>query len=421
MPAWLPATTAFAQTVPEVTGVRFGTNGDKTRVVVDIKPLVEVTSRVTVSPPRLVIDLPTVKWNLRRSADSKPRGFAKSLRYGQISDERSRLVIDLATVASIVSRQYLPGGQNGLEHARIVVDLGPAAHNELPKPPPKPPIRAETPPVQSPAKLPEPQVRLEVPPPVEITAPESAFVPVPRSKPPYMTAEQAQSLPVIAIDAGHGGIDPGAIAHNGTYEKTITLAMARELADLLEQTGRYRPFLVRDNDDFIKLRNRIDRARGAGADVFISIHADSIGNRKFSGASVYTLSENASDKEAGKLAAKENKADIIGGTDLSRADDVLASILIDLSQRSTNNESIKLADLLVDDIGEVTKLVRNTRRYAGFAVLKAPDMPSVLVELGYLSNASDAQRLAQKPHRLELAKAMLRSLDKYFQSRKSDG
>lgn len=400
-----------------VSTVRFGAEGERTRIVIDIDALVEVVARTVASPPRLIVDMPAVEWSLQDHPQSRPRGFATGLRFGQINAERSRLVIDMATEVEISAQQMIPAGRNGLDYARIVIDVIPAT---TPQSAPAPAVSQTTPTIPPATTPPNPRVAAPLPSPPRPTAQAPSRAQAQRASetpPPSSSARR----PVIAIDAGHGGIDPGAVASDGTLEKNITLAMSRELAQLLDESGRYEAFLVRDDDVFIKLRNRIAKARTANADVFISVHADSIGDADLRGASVYTLSETASDREAGSLAAKENKADIIGGTDLTRADEVLASILIDLSQRSTNNESIKLADLLVGEIGEVTKLVKNTRRYAGFAVLKAPDMPSVLLELGYLSNRSDAQRLLQSSHRAELGRAIVEALDSYFQTLNGDG
>ncbi len=220
--------------------------------------------------------------------------------------------------------------------------------------------------------------------------------------------------PVIVLDPGHGGIDPGGIGVGGVEEKTITLPMALELRRLLEAEGRYRVILTRDDDTYLPLRDRIKVAHDAGADLFVSLHADISSDPRQAGASVYTLSETASDKEAARLAASENKADILAGADLSNQDPVVASILIDLAQRDTSNHSITFADLLVDQLGEVTRLVRHTRRFAGFVVLKSPETPSVLIELGYVSNRLDARRLAQPGYRAQLAAAIVDAIDRYF-------
>ena len=172
--------------------------------------------------------------------------------------------------------------------------------------------------------------------------------------------------------------------------------------------------LTRDGDVFIRLRDRIARARELGGQVFISLHADSLRVAEQRGASVYTLSQTASDEEAARLAAKENKADILAAADLSQHDPTVATILIDLAQRDTNNKSIAFADLLAEELAGVTPLVRRHRRFAGFAVLKSPDMPSVLLELGYLSNPDDARNLARPNYRAKLGQAIVRSLDRHF-------
>jgi N-acetylmuramoyl-L-alanine amidase len=190
--------------------------------------------------------------------------------------------------------------------------------------------------------------------------------------------------------------------------------MARELETLIERSGRYRVVLTREGDEFIPLRDRIDKARRLGGDVFISLHADSLRLADMRGASIYTLSEKASDEEAAKFAAQENKADILVDADLSQHDAMVATILIDLAQRDTNNRSIALADALAEELSQVTSMVKRHRRFAGFAVLKSPEVPSVLLELGYLSNPDDARNLAQPDYRAKLGQAIVRSLDRYF-------
>jgi N-acetylmuramoyl-L-alanine amidase len=222
------------------------------------------------------------------------------------------------------------------------------------------------------------------------------------------------NLPLIYIDPGHGGPDPGTIGHNGTYEKNVTLAVARELQRQLLATGRYRVKLTRGGDQYVPLRSRFEMAREDRADIFISLHADSsfVGDPR--GASVYTLSETSSDAEAAALATKENKADLIDGVDLTKQNAVVTSILIDLTQRETKNMSAHLAELMVDQLGKTTLLLPNTHRFAGFAVLKAPDIPSILIEMGYLSNVQDEALLLSAEHQANLAGAMLRAIDGYF-------
>jgi N-acetylmuramoyl-L-alanine amidase len=246
----------------------------------------------------------------------------------------------------------------------------------------------------------------------------------PKAEPPARTAvivppprPAAAARKVVVIDPGHGGIDPGAVGRRKVYEKFVTLAMAQQLQKELTRRGRYRVVLTRDKDTFVRLRERVGIARAAGADLFISLHADSIANRKVRGAAVYTLSETASDKEAADLAAKENKADLIAGMNLTGESTEVTNILIDLAQRETMNHSAAFARVLVDDMAHLTKFVRKSHRFAGFAVLKAPDVPSVLVEMGYLSNSADEARLLKPSYRAELAKALAEAVDAYFERR----
>jgi N-acetylmuramoyl-L-alanine amidase len=192
------------------------------------------------------------------------------------------------------------------------------------------------------------------------------------------------------------------------------LAQARELKRRLEATGRFRVVLTRSRDVFVRLRKRIAIARDAGADLFISLHADTIANPKVRGGSIYTLSERASDKEAAALAARENKADVIAGVHLSGQNREVVSILIDLAQRSSMNESAIFAKILTAKLSVTMRLLRRTHRFAGFAVLKAPDIPSVLVELGYLSNPVDERNLRRFKHRARIAQAFVRAIDGYF-------
>ena len=224
----------------------------------------------------------------------------------------------------------------------------------------------------------------------------------------------AAALPLIYIDPGHGGPDPGTIGTTGTYEKDVTLAMAKELQRQLLASGRYRVKMTRDTDKFVALRPRFEMARRDHADMFISLHADANPFFAARGATVYTLSETASNSEAEALAAKENKADLIDGVDLSQQNNTVTSILIDLAQRETKNRSAAFAELLVHDMSQVTLMLRNSHRFAGFAVLKAPDIPSVLIELGYLSDAQDEALLISPLHRTKLAGAMLHAIDGYY-------
>ena len=243
----------------------------------------------------------------------------------------------------------------------------------------------------------------------------SAPLPAPQPMEPIAPREiPADGKPVVVIDPGHGGVDPGAIGVSGIYEKYITLAVARELKAQLEKNGRYKVHLTRDRDIFIRLRDRIAIARQYNADLFISLHADTVSNAQMRGLSVYTLSQNASDSEAQALADKENKADLIAGIDLSHESADVANILIDLAQRETMNRSAGFAGGVVEEVGRDVTLLGNTHRFAGFAVLKAPDVPSVLIEAGYLSNEVEERALRQPEYRAKLAKGIARAVDRFF-------
>jgi N-acetylmuramoyl-L-alanine amidase len=393
----------LGQVPAEVSGLRFGIDGQRTRVVLDLdRPLAYEIGEQS-APARLTVDLEEVRWQVRASPDLRPRGLVRAHRYGLLRPGRSRLVVDMARPFRIVGTVLLPPSQDSRFH-RLVVDLVPTGAER------DPPSAARA---QSPVPVRRPAGLAAVEPGGE--AVNGRVLPVPKPMP----APAAERPPVIVIDPGHGGVDPGAIAVDGAYEKDIVLEMARELRRLIERSGKYRVALTRDSDVFIRLRDRIAKARELGGQVFVSLHADSLRVAEQRGASVYTLSQNASDEEAARLASQENRADILTGPDLSQHDAAVATILIDLAQRDTSNKSIAFADLLAEELASVTPLVRKHRRFAGFAVLKSPDMPSVLLELGYLSNPVDARNLAQPDYRAKLAQAVVRALDRFYAAPRS--
>jgi len=229
-----------------------------------------------------------------------------------------------------------------------------------------------------------------------------------------INSKKSDVLPLVVIDAGHGGVDPGTIGANGTQEKDLVLEYAKALKVSLLKTSKYRVRLTRDDDRFIMLRERVAIARKAGASLFVSIHADSADEEAARGLSVYTVSEKASDKEAEALAARENKSDIIGSMDLSGERPDVADILISLAQRETKNNSALFADLLVLVLGDRVRLLPNTHRFAGFAVLKAPDIPSVLVEVGFLSHPEEEKVLKSKSYREKVVSGIAAGIDSYF-------
>jgi N-acetylmuramoyl-L-alanine amidase len=376
----------------KVLGARLGVYPDYTRFVIDLDQDVDFTYFLLPDPYRIIIDMPEIDWNAPPGKVTSGGGLISGLRYGLFKPGTFRVVLDVAE-PSLVSKIFsLPPG--GGKPNRLVVDLKPTGREAF------------------------------------LTASRQSMEAYSaRSRNDTSATEQSVDVavqsgrggdekPLIAIDAGHGGVDPGAIGVGNVYEKDLTLAAARQLAETLTASGRYRVLLTRDKDVFLKLRQRVDIARKAGADLFISLHADSIANPKHRGGSVYTLSENASDKEAAALASKENKADVIAGIDLSDENTLVQSILIDLAQRETMNLSATLAANMVSQLAQSIELQRRTHRFAGFAVLKAPDIPSALFEMGYLSNATDAKLLQSPAHRKKIADAVMRAIDIYFEKHK---
>jgi N-acetylmuramoyl-L-alanine amidase len=235
---------------------------------------------------------------------------------------------------------------------------------------------------------------------------------------PKIIGPDDQSLPLVVLDPGHGGHDPGAVSpHNGAREKDVTLAIARAIRSELLKTGRVRVALTREIDQFLVLQDRYGVARRMNADLFISIHADSAENPNASGGTVYTLSEVASDREAQRLAARENKSDIINGVNLGGADANVSSILIDLTQRETMNVSAGFAKLLLREATPNMRIRTNSHRFASFIVLKAPDTPSVLFETGYLSNENDVEFLASETGQQKVARSVASAIQVHFARR----
>lgn len=234
----------------------------------------------------------------------------------------------------------------------------------------------------------------------------------PRRRRPYPARRPPGRI--VAIDPGHGGVDPGAISPHGLYEKTITLATARELAHLLEASGRYRPLLTRRRDVFVPLRERVARARAGRAELFLSIHADALPNAALRGLSVYTLSAQASDREAADLARRENRDHLVGGLRLSRQPREIAAILFDLVRRETARDSARLSQAVVAELGRAVPLLERPQRSAAFVVLTAPDIPSALVELGCLSNPREERLLRTHAYQRVLAQGLVRAIDDYF-------
>lgn len=371
---------------PTVKALSVVDQADKTRVVLELDAEVSVKTFLLADPYRVVVDLPEVAFKL--PAHPAPRsGLVDTVRWGRFKPGTSRLVLVLGAPARVSGAFVLP--PRGEARHRLVIELTPTSREAF--------LREVKPggaPAKSEPPAPAPSAKGKA-------APPAKAVPPPKK--------------VIALDAGHGGVDPGAISVSGVHEKHITLAMARELKTALDATGRYKAVLIREGDVFLPLRERIAIARAANADLFLSLHADAMQSRAVRGASIYTLSEKSSDKEAEALAERENKADIIGGLDLSKESREVTTILIDLAQRETMNQSAKFANAVVRELdrGDV-RLLEKPHRFAGFAVLKAPDVPSVLIELGYLSNPQDEKQLLDKRHRAKVATGLVRAIDGFF-------
>src|SRR3954447_15893470 len=223
-----------------------------------------------------------------------------------------------------------------------------------------------------------------------------------------------RKLRTIALDAGHGGVDPGAISPRGVNEKTVTLTMTRELERQLKASGRYRVVLTRQRDMLVPLRERVARARRHRAELLLSIHADALPEAGIRGLSVYTLSEKASDRETALLASRENRDDFVRGLKLSKQPPIIGAILLDLARQETNNRSLALAHAIVAEVGREVRLLPKPHRAAGFVVLTAPDIPSALVEIGCLSNPDEEQKLPNPAHQRRLAQALVRAIDDYF-------
>lgn len=382
-----------------VLDARIGVHPDKTRFVLELSQ--EVPFRVTAlaDPYRVVVDLPELAWP-GGAVPVPGKGLVVSYRYGLFEPGNLRIVFDTSGPVRVRESFMLPP-QDGRQ-PRLVLDLERVDRREF--------DRAYAASVLTPGGA-EPTPVPARPPVLPVAA--TMVVPIPPPLPPRPTP--APEKPVVVIDPGHGGVDPGAVGVGDVYEKTITLAAARELRRHLESTGRYRVVLTRDKDIFVRLRDRVAIARDAGADLFISLHADSIGSTAIRGLSVYTLSDQASDREAEMLAAKENRADAIAGMNLATENDQVASILINLAQRDTMNHSKRFANTALEHLRrEVRILPSKPHRQAGFAVLTAPDVPSVLVEMGYLSSPADANLLNSQAHRERLARSLTRGIDAYF-------
>ncbi len=424
------APAASDDTKASAVAARVGGDMKRTRFVTDFSRSVDYTVKVLSNPFRVIVDLPEVNFNFPPGLGRKGQGLVKAYRYGQFGEGKSRIVLDVSAPV-LVSKSFVIKARDD-QPARLVIDLTRTDMATFAQSREKN-VRKETPTtsrteeitallqrmVDAPAQPPQAPVRPLVRPKPK---PDKHVARLTPSRPANSTPQPVKPKPkkkgpgkaVIIIDPGHGGVDPGAISKRGTAEKSVTLAFSRALRDALVASGRYKVHMTRDSDRFIRLRDRVRIARNKNADLFISIHADSIRRGRARGATVYTLSEKASDKEAAALASKENRADLIAGVALEKESTAVKGILIDLAQRETKNHSVSFAKQLLRRVRAVTRVRTRPHRQAGFAVLTAPDVPSILIELGYLSNRHDETNLRSKKWRKKVAAAVKKSIDRYF-------
>ncbi len=358
-----------AETVT-VSGARIGGDSEQTRFVLDIDRKVPVEISQNGDFTQVKIFLPPATFDLPPGAGAITRGLVKGFRYGASSDGRTQVVIDLTTAARLSATEFIDN--KGRRPARLVLDLKPGG-----TPDPGRELRAE---VAQPTVLPR----------------------------------QPQAQKVIVLDPGHGGIDPGASSRNKTREKDVVFAFAKTLEKQPLASGHFKVVLTRNSDIFLTLPDRVKIAREAKADMFIALHADINRGKTTRGLTFYTLSEKASDAEAEAFANKENRADDIAGLELPPETNAVADILFDLVQRESKSQAGLFAIGAVAELSKVTELTGQPVRSAGFVVLKAPDVPSVLVELGYLSSGADEKLLLDENWRSKTAAAMTRAINTYF-------
>jgi N-acetylmuramoyl-L-alanine amidase len=382
---WLsgPGAASAADSFPEATDVRLGGGEADTRFVMDLTRKIELHAFTLADPYRVVVDIPQVTFKLAPKAGQSGRGLVKAFRFGLMMEGGSRIVLDV-TKPVRVDKAYVMDAAAG-DPARLVLDLVPTDRQSF----------------------------------LHEIATEDRLLaaqPAPPQPPP---AKNADPRPLVVLDPGHGGIDTGTIAPGGQMEKDIVLDFAKRLRERIERSGKFRVLMTRNDDTYVPLNERVHIARNAGASLFVSIHADSLPRKEGTaqGATVYTLSNKASDAQAAELADKENGADVIAGVDLKSEPNDVAGILIDLAQRETKSFSMQFARDVVSDMKAVARLHKAPIKAAGFRVLKAPDVPSVLVELGYVSNREDLRSLMSDTWRDRTADSIAKAVDTYLSTR----
>ena len=377
------AATKPSEEPPIATDARLAGDDKQTRLVLDLSRKIDLRAFTLADPYRVVIDIPQVTFRLPARTGEHGRGLVKMFRYGLVMPGGSRVVMDTTGPVRVL-RAFVLDPTDG-QPARLVVDLAPVDRDTF--------LRAVD---------------------VDNRMPRAAEVPPARSDP-----RRADPRPLIVLDPGHGGIDSGTHAPSGETEKNLVLEFVTTLRDKLEKTGKFRVAMTRSDDTFVELAERVRFARLRQAQLFISIHCDALarGDGDAEGASVYTLSDQASDAEAQRLADAENRADFIAGVNLSEEPSEVADILIDLAQRETKSFSTHFARAAVNELHTAARLHKHPLKSAGFRVLKSPDVPSVLIELGYVSNAGDLKQMTSEAWRSRTGDALVRAVQSYFAAR----
>jgi N-acetylmuramoyl-L-alanine amidase len=381
-----------ATNFPVVSDVRVAGDDKQTRFILDLDKKFPLRAFALADPYRVVIDLPQVNFRLPAGSGGNGRGLIKAFRYGLVMPGGSRIVLDLAGPAKI-EKAYVLDAANG-QPPRMVIELEAVDRTAF---------------VQALGADSRPDLR-----------PAVGVIEAVAVAPRTVEAARTDARPVVVIDPGHGGIDNGTqAASTGVLEKSLVLDFALALRDRIEKAGKYRAVMTRTDDTFIPLADRVKIARAQSAALFVSIHADALprGEGDAQGATIYTLSDKASDAEAERLAEKENKADAIGGVNLTEEPTDVADILIDLAQRETKTFSNRFARLLMGEMKSTARLHKHPLKSAGFKVLKAPDVPSVLLELGYVSNKGDLQQLVSENWRNKTVGAVAQAIDSFLAKR----
>jgi len=381
-----------------VSDVRLWSGPEGTRLVLDLSAPARYEVFTLENPDRVVVDLARAELALHKGLP-QGQGRVKNVRAGPQAGGGLRLVLDLDTPQAVKSFAVAPEGAAG---HRLVIELPPAGDGSVAAPASAAPTGAQVL-AASAAALGRETARVESP--VKAVGPSANGRDV-----------------VVAVDAGHGGKDPGAIGRGGTREKDITLAIARRLAKAIDAEPGMRAVLIRDGDYFVSLGGRGRKAREHGADLFISVHADAVLDRGVSGASVYVLSlRGASDEAARWLAERENAADLIGGVSLDDKSDVLASVLLDVTQKEAVSNSVEAADSVLAALRRVGPVHGKRVRHAGFVVLKSPDVPSMLVETAFISNAADERKLRDAAYQQRVAEAIHAGVRNFFYDKPPPG